>query len=153
MEPSIVVLLTACVVTTFSAIISKLVGKEKEMDKWSEEIKRCSELSTDAEKAGRKDIYGAFQKKGNEALHKYFSALYQEAVVELSPHILALGVLQRIYTEDVLRFGISIWPFGPGIGFFGVYLISALAFHFAVLKKLKKRLPILGVANSSGDGP
>ncbi|MTI83777.1 MAG: hypothetical protein FH756_07695 [Firmicutes bacterium] len=146
MEPAFVVLLTACGVTTLSAILSKRLGKEKEMDKWSGEMKRCSDLSTDAEEAGRKDIYSAFQKKGNEAMHKYFAALYLEAVVELSPHVLVLGVLQRYYTQDVLHFGFSFWPFGSGIGFFGVYLVSALVFHFAVLKKLKKKLPIFGTA-------
>ncbi len=146
MEPIIVVMLTACVITTLSAILSKSVGKEKEMNKWSGEIKRCSDLSSDAEKVGRRDIYTAFQKQGNEALHKYFAALYCEAVIEIFPHVLALGVLQKLYTQDVLHFGFSIWLFGPGIGFFGVYFVSALVFHFAVLKKLKKKLPILGTA-------
>jgi len=146
MQPFLVVALTACGVTTLSAIFSRIAGKQKEMDRWSGEIKHCSDLSSDAEKIGRKDIYTAFQKQGNEALHKYFSALYCEAAIELFPHILAMGIFQRIYTRDVLQFGFSLWPFGTGLGAIGWYIISALIFHFAVLKKLKKRLPILGAA-------
>lgn len=146
MQPFIIVVLAACGVTTLSTILSRIAGKQKEMDRWSEEIKHCSDLSSDAEKVGRQDIYTAFQKQGNEALHKYFAALYCEAVIELFPHILTLGIFQRIYSQDVLTFGFSLWPFGTGLGAIGLYIISALLFYFGILKRLKKRLPVLGAA-------
>lgn len=146
MEPLLVITLTACGVTVLSTFLSRVIGKEKEMNKWSEEIKRCSELSSDAEKLGQKEIYAAFQKRGNEALHKYYAALYCEAVTELFPHVLALGIFQRIYTKDVVQFGFNLWPFGEGLGATGWYIISALVFYFAVLKKLKRRLPVLKTA-------
>lgn len=143
MQPLLVVTLTAFGVTVISAVLSKIIGKEREMEKWSAEIKRCSELSRDAEEVGNKQLYAAFQKQGNEALHKYYAALYCEAVTELFPHIMALGVFQRIYTGDVLHFGFNLWPFGAGIGAIGWYIICALFFHLVVLRKLKKKFSFL----------
>ncbi|MCF8011178.1 MAG: hypothetical protein K9L17_09725 [Clostridiales bacterium] len=141
MAPSVTIALTACLISLISAVLSRLIGKDKEMNSWSKEIKRCSELSIEAEKVGDRAMYSAFQKQGNEALHKYFAALYCEAVTELALHVLALGVFQHMYNQDVIRFGVNLWVLGDGIGVFFWYIIIAFTYHFAVFRRIKKRVP------------
>lgn len=120
--------LIAICVTTVVVIISARLSQKKQKDKLMAEIKNYNQLSKDASKMGADSIYAAFQKQGNEKLMYYFTAIYKEAVLELALHVLTLGIIQRYYYVQVVRFPISVWIFGDGLSTITWYIISAVAF-------------------------
>lgn len=129
--------LIAVAVTALTNTVGTKLGRHAEQQTLKREIKRYNELSRDALDVGHEAIYAAFQKQGNEVLQKYFASLYLEAVVELAPHVLVLGILQRVYaTAPVLEFPFA---FQGGLGAIPWYLCCALAFHFLVIKPIKRR--------------
>jgi len=132
--------LLAVIVTTLVVIISARLSQQKRKDEIMSEIKKYNELSRDASEVGAKSMYAAFQKQGNETLMNYFMTIYKEAVVEIALHVLALGILQKYYPVTVIRFPIHVWGFGDGLGSVGWYVISAFAFFFLVIKRLRPKI-------------
>ncbi|MBM7855377.1 uncharacterized protein YxeA [Desulfohalotomaculum tongense] len=140
LKAALIVSLLAFAVTTLVVIISARLSQQKRKDELMAEIKKYNQLSKDASDVGAKGIYAAYQKQGNEKLMDYFVAMYKEAVVEMALHVLALGMIQRYYFVEIIPFPTSIWFFGDGLGSMAWYVISAVAFFFAVIKPLKPKV-------------
>jgi len=137
---ALIIAVIAGFVTSVSAVIAHKVSKEKKKKELQEKIKKYSELARDAEHLGDKKMYHIVNKQGNETIHEFFTTLYLEAVAELAFHALAMGFVQRMFTDFlIVKFPISIGAW-VGIGPVGWYVICAVLFHFKVVKPAKKKL-------------
>ncbi|HZK17677.1 MAG TPA: hypothetical protein VFD15_00030 [Clostridia bacterium] len=137
------VVVVAMAVTTLAAVVGQLVynyrGKERE--EVMAEVKKYRELSEDAYDMGDRDAYNNLNKRGNEALMKLFVNIYLEAISEICLHVLAIGILQQIFGPHLfIKFPVAIMAW-KGIGSTGLYLFSAVAFHFKVIKPAKRKIP------------
>lgn len=143
MEPALVVFLTACSITVLSLILSRVLGKDEEISKWSLELKRYNNLSKDALRTGQRAMYASFRKKVNEASEKYYSALCYGAIIGTIPHILALLIFEGLYSQDIIKFGFNVLLLGEGVGLVSWYIFCGLIFYFGIFKKLKNRISVL----------
>ena len=133
----------AIVVTTIAAVVGQLVYNFRgyEREEITKEVQKYRELSEDAYKVGDRDAYNNLNKRGNEEILKLFLNVYLEGISEICLHVLAIGILQRLYGDTLFfRFPIAIWKW-VGIGSTSLYIISAVTYHFKVIKPMRRKIP------------
>lgn len=136
----IFVFVIALVFTIISKIVCYFFEPEKEIEELHKKIARISELSNDALECGNKEMYYVLQKQGNELLHQLFLKIFFSAIYELTPHIVALGILQKtLPLEDFVNLPFSFWIFGDSIGWQGWYIFSAF-FWYAIFRVTKMKV-------------
>ena len=133
----ILVFVLALIFTIISKIVCHFFEPKEEIEELHREIARISKLSHDALECGNKEMYYVLQKQGNELLHKLFVKIFFSAVYELTPHIVALGILQKnLPLEDFVNLPFSFSIFGDSISWQGWYILSAF-FWYAIFKVAK----------------
>ena len=127
---------SAFLFSVLSKVVCHFFEPKEEMEKIRKKIEKLNELSFDALEMGDEKMYAILQKQGNELLHKLYTLIFLSAIYELTPHVIALGILQRtLPSEDFVRLPFSAF-FGDSLGWFGWYISSAL-FWYGIFKIIK----------------
>tara|TARA_Y100000310_G_C20672939_1_gene811291 strand:- start:748 stop:1215 length:468 start_codon:yes stop_codon:yes gene_type:complete len=131
------VIVISLLITAVTTFFYKIFTNQETMKELKAELKhlqkQMKELKEDPQK------FMEVQKKAMQKNMEYMKHSMKPTLITMVPLLLIFGWLRTTFTEsgDLITWSFSVPLFGTGIGWLGIYILSAIFFSMTLRKLLK----------------